>query len=526
MQCPECVQKLQPDHLFCLHCGAVVDTPTAASRVHAKARGAHSVNAAVDIGLFRANSGGHEDTDALVQRADEAKVPAWLAAARAGSAEAQWLVSRCLRLGHGVPADEAEAGRLCERAVQQGEPLALYDLACRFDAGYDLAPNPMRAAVLFHRAAEAGLVQAQLWLAEHYLLSGGSDWEIGQAANWLEKAAAQGARVAEERLADLYVNFGARAMPHAQGVQWVMRAAERKDPDAQRALARCYAEGDGLHADPARACHWYTSAAALYQEAGNTLGVYRCQESLARLGDVEAQYLLAQFYEEGYGTPEDLREAVRWYEAAADNRHAGARARLGEAYFMLAESLNHRAGGTHGEEAVAWYRTAADAGHAQACLRLGEHFSTGEGGVPDSTQAAAWYRKAAELGEPLAQFRLGLAHAHGEGVPKNEEEAHRCFVRAADAGLAAAQFKVGVFYLGGKRLPTGDNADDAARGISYLHAAAGQGYVRAQSRLGECYANGDGVARNWEMAAKWLSKAAHAGDPRAQHLLRRHGTRL
>ncbi|MBR6802989.1 MAG: SEL1-like repeat protein [Kiritimatiellae bacterium] len=50
----------------------------------------------------------------------------------------------------------------------------------------------------------------------------------------------------------------------------------------------------------------------------------------ARLGDAEAQFEVGCCYYEGDGVPKNLVEAVKWYQKAAEQGHAGAKQRLQE----------------------------------------------------------------------------------------------------------------------------------------------------------------------------------------------------
>ena len=48
---------------------------------------------------------------------------------------------------------------------------------------------------------------------------------------------------------------------------------------------------------------------------------------------------------------------------------------------------------------------------------------------------------------------------------------------------------------------------DAQKAVEYYTKAAHQGYVVAQNKLGEMYAQGRGVERNDAEAMKWLSSS-------------------
>ena len=77
-------------------------------------------------------------------------------------------------------------------------------------------------------------------------------------------------------------------------------------------------------------------------------------------------------------------------------------------------------------EAVSWYQKAAEQGLAEAQTNLGVMYDNdnGEGVTQDKHKAASWYQKAAKQGDASAQTNLGLMYDNGEGVITDEREAY------------------------------------------------------------------------------------------------------
>jgi TPR repeat protein len=76
-----------------------------------------------------------------------------------------------------------------------------------------------------------------------------------------------------------------------------------------------------------------TSAASARAADANDMSarLFTMQKALAeQKGDVQAQYYLAQMYEHGLGTSEDLEQARLWYERAAAKGHPMAKRQLQE----------------------------------------------------------------------------------------------------------------------------------------------------------------------------------------------------
>lgn len=106
-----------------------------------------------------------------------------------------------------------------------------------------------------------------------------------------------------------------------------------------------------------------------------------CCRRAAAVGHVDAMRKLATLLFEGKGVQRDVREAITWYQKAAD----------------------------HGEP--------------DAQFSLGGLFAEGCEGVLEKnpTKALEWYGKAAEQGHVRAQLRLGLMLYYGEGVEGRED---------------------------------------------------------------------------------------------------------
>ncbi len=52
--------------------------------------------------------------------------------------------------------------------------------------------------------------------------------------------------------------------------------------------------------------------------------------------------------------------------------------------------------------------------------------------------------------------------------------------------------------------------------VKWFRKAAEQGYAPAQSCLGTCYDNGNGVPQDYAEALRWFRKATEQGDPEGQ----------
>jgi S1-C subfamily serine protease len=83
--------------------------------------------------------------------------------------------------------------------------------------------------------------------------------------------------------------------------------------------------------------------------------------------------------------------------------------------------------------------------------------------------------------------------------------------KAAEQNHAKAQHNLGNCYANGRGV-----AKDDAEAVKWYRNAAVQNLASAQFNLGNCYANGQGVAKDEVEAVKWWSKAAEQNDASAQ----------
>ena len=116
----------------------------------------------------------------------------WYLAAKAGSADAQFVLGYVMlgELGH--KEDKAEAVRYLRSAADQGHPHALYELAGLYKDGRGVFRSKRRAWALLHQAVVAGSLQAYYALAIGLYSSGDMPDEPEIVLWLLEKTAAGG----------------------------------------------------------------------------------------------------------------------------------------------------------------------------------------------------------------------------------------------------------------------------------------------------------------------------------------------
>jgi hypothetical protein len=179
----------------------------------------------------------------------------------------------------------------------------------------------------------------------------------------------------------------------------------------------------------------------------------------ARSGDAEAQYEVGIMYLKGQGVKQDRDKAVEWLKAAADAGNEQADSKL--ARIEEQESKFNE------------LQSQAKRGDLDAQYELAMMYLKGRGVAADGKQALRYLQDGADKGDEKAITRLGIVSFKGEVGPPDYKKALQLFNQVSDTS------------------------------------------VLAQYYLGEMYAGGSGVKRNYNTAIDWYKKAADGGFNRA-----------
>ena len=130
-------------------------------------------------------------------------------------------------------------------------------------------------------------------------------------------------------------------------IHWLHGAADAGQTDAQLLLGQLYENGTKISMDLEEAEKWYARAADSHQpqnvmaygrflfykrpEKGSE--AVKCLEPMARLGNIEAQYMLGMCYGKGIGVKKDKKMMRHWLERAAARGHEAAGKRLANLWF-------------------------------------------------------------------------------------------------------------------------------------------------------------------------------------------------
>ena len=198
------------------------------------------------------------------------------------------------------------------------------------------------------------------------------------------------------------------------------------------------------------------------------------QLTLAKVGDVDAQFQVGLAYETGKNVPVDEAEAARWFRQAALQGNV-------EAQFHLARLVARGAKGLKQDlpTALKLYQDAASRGHPQAMNALGQAYQQGRGTEADLAKAAEWYGKAADLSLADAQNNLGMLYLEGKGVSRDIARAFKLFESAAAQNDPWGLNNLGGMYEMGWGTPV-----DPARALTLYRQSLAQGNDKARQNIG------------------------------------------
>lgn len=214
---------------------------------------------------------------------------------------------------------------------------------------------------------------------------------------------------------------------------------------------------------------------------------------------------------------ETTAEACSELQQAAEQNVILAQSFLGRLYLTGGHGLEKSS-----EQAFFWLKKAADQGEPQAISQVAYMLENGIGTRADR-DAAAKYRAAAEslglqaTGPSARRGRSAEDKESGKKIPSSNKKI-RDLLRRAEQGDAEAQSDLGFCYFNGDGVPRSmENA------VTWWREAAEQGNVIAQFCLGACYEEGSGVSKDMQEAVKWYRKAADQGFEEAKKWLRKNG---
>lgn len=219
--------------------------------------------------------------------------------------------------------------------------------------------------------------------------------------------------------------------------------------------------------------------------AGNR--AWELLEAACRHQDQEACHGLAELYEKGIGTPQNLPEATRLYRANCD---AGYTPSCNNLALILAREDRDPS------QAQEVLELACKGGEAIACFNLG--FRAESGTLASNKEiAASYYRRSCELGYAEGCYYIGVMLRYGDGVEKDEAGGLRLYEKSCQAGYSRACSAIGSLF------ETGTGAEKSnEKATKYYRQACDSGFARGCTNLGIQAEKAGGGAALFELGCR------------------------
>ncbi|MCL2420640.1 MAG: sel1 repeat family protein [Defluviitaleaceae bacterium] len=188
--------------------------------------------------------------------------------AKAGDAEAQYMMSTLHSAGHGVVKDAQEAFRWTQLAANGGDKMAQFLMGNAYrELGNGLPIDLNQALEWYHKAADQGYALACLSLSGMYEQECVPK-DLAKAKAWYDKGVAIVKKDAEagdrdgQNLYGLLYKLGMFGHPqdYEKAKEWYSKAANQGDAMAMLNLGYMYRLGEGVPKDEKQAIEWFSKA--------------------------------------------------------------------------------------------------------------------------------------------------------------------------------------------------------------------------------------------------------------------------
>jgi TPR repeat protein len=424
-----------------------------------------------------------------------------------------------------------------ERAVNKGNPRALYELGISYESKNTTTKtqNLSKAIDYLQRAYVIGNSDATYKLAYMYLYGHGIPQDLKKAFNLLNEASNIGNKEAKKTLNSCTDDN--EKNKHETIKKMLEISAESGHVLSQYKLGLLSLDAKSPYYNIKNAIKWFKMAStggfvnAHYnlglllesvlesdnpseEEQKTFISFYRMA---ADKGHEQALFRLAQLYQNGVNR--DYVESFRLYTLASQQEYQPAQlATYISSELMWKEKINQ----LHDDSMfgrfeyplyLRMWEAVADQGNVEIQFNLGMMHE--EVGTDSSlSEAVRWYSRGAECSHTLAIYHLGRLYEAGRGVHQDYLQAIKYYKIARHLGNNDALYQLGIIYQYGKGV-----SPDISKAINYYTQAAEKGSTMAQFTLGQLFEEENLVSKNILEAVKWYSISNTQGNDNAHDWL-------
>lgn len=373
-----------------------------------------------------------------------------------------------------------------------------------------LIPTPEVIATLVQQATPTetskGDIIAQYLLGNLYAIGKGVPQNDVEAFKYLKLAADQGDADTQHQVGRCYLNGKGVAVDEPKAIEYLRMAADQCQPQACSDMFTIYTKGlHGVKADMDEACYYYNQVC----DEGNYLEKHLSTAGVTKIVELAQQLTLAtndpigqvsvalkQFIESPLPpnvpqedltsaklllgltltrskSPEDQKNAFRYFQMAAEDKNA-----VGEYNLGICYDKGFGVEKPDTKKAIQHYMSAAENGCLAAKTEMGLRYLLGKDVETDLAKGFAYIVSAALRGHTMAEFQLGCCHRTAHGTPRNDEEAFFWFKKASQRGMPEAQLCLGICYLQGEGV-----TQNISQALMWMKRAARQNYQPAREAL-------------------------------------------
>lgn len=447
-----------------------------------------------------------------------------LLSAKQENRDSQWLMGDKYIKGEGVEKSIEEAIYWLEKAALNGRGEAAYEVGHIYEENTEKEGNIDKAIYWFEKGFNAIVPDENCaWRLGRIYEEDAKLHSLKKAKYWYKKGAKKGCVYSQDRLGDFYrCGIGVKKNTE-KAFYWYTHALKRYleevevgNVDAIEKIAEYKINGYGCCIDIEEGNVWYRK---YFNEIMPD----------AEAGDRKKQCEVADAYMNGKGVEKSYIKAEYWYKKSADQGLERAKKRLAKIY------CKGLLGKVDGEKAITLYEEVRD------YCEIGKIYESGVGVEVDLNKAEYWYKKGCQNKESIAFIDLALfyykhkknekgqeiienlskiasdadwgsigywilgdCYKEGIGVEKNQEKSVELYRKSFTMAKEQGDDLCNYYYHG---IGTRKNYKKALK-LCLLNSE----YVLAQEMLGDAYANGRGVKKNFKDAIYWYEKSAQQGN--------------
>jgi len=311
--------------------------------------------------------------------------------------------------GIGTDQDVEAAIKYYQKAADLGNDDAIMKIAALMGNG-----DKQLLVDAFKQLADKGFPNNEFHFADLLLKISTNKKEKRTAFEWFKKAANQGHLDAKYRVAMLYGRGIGVKKSIEEHIMLLEEVADQGHIRAKFDLAEIYSSGKIIRKDEKKAFFWYLKS--------------------AECGILKSQYQVAVRYRDGIGTDVNLEESKKWFETFSNLSLMKFWIQIGNAlggteietkltekeiYEKMSKSFDSQGMIKLSKisedvcEAIKWLQMAAERQNIRAMILLGDMYSNGKNVEVDYARALEYYLKASVAGSSYASHKIALMYKSG-----------------------------------------------------------------------------------------------------------------